>query len=126
MLTVHRTMRAEPDAAWKILVDLGMWPRWGLTVGRAELDGPDDRLTLGATGRVWTPVGIALPFAITEFDEGNSWAWTVGGVPATRHLAEPVDGGCRVTFAVPWWAPAYLAVCAVALRRIEQLVLSEH
>ncbi|KAA8946909.1 MAG: SRPBCC family protein, partial [Mycobacterium sp.] len=28
----------------------------------------------------------------------------------------------RVTFGVPWWAGAYLPVCAVALRRIDQLL----
>jgi hypothetical protein len=36
------------------------------TVAGADLDG--DELTLGATGHVHTPFGVALPFSITEFD----------------------------------------------------------
>ena len=43
------------------------------------------------------------------------------GIPATGHRVIPQDGGCLVTFTVPWWAPAYLPVCALALRRIERL-----
>jgi hypothetical protein len=70
---------------------------------------------------VWTPVGIALPFEITEFDDGHEWAWKVAGVPATRHTVEPAVNGCRVAFGVPIWAPVYLTVCALGLKRIEEL-----
>jgi hypothetical protein len=35
----------------------------------------------------------------------------------------PDGDGCRVTFGVPIWAPAYLAVCALALKRIEDLAV---
>jgi hypothetical protein len=45
----------------------------------------------------------------------------VAGIPATGHRVVPDPGGCVVTFTVPWWAPFYLPVCAVALRRIERL-----
>ena len=34
-----------------------------------------------------------------------------------------VGADTRVTFGVPWWAPAYLAVCELALRRLERLTL---
>lgn len=125
MLTVDRVVTAQPEAVWDVLVDLDMWPRWGPSIRRAELDGPDQvrpGLALGSTGRVWTPVGVSLPFVITEFEPGRCWAWAVAGVPATRHRVDPVDGGCRVSFGVPRWAPAYLPVCAVALWRIQRLV----
>jgi uncharacterized protein YndB with AHSA1/START domain len=120
MLTVEHTMAAPPAAAWDALTDLDAWPSWGPTVQRAELSdrGP---LRLGSRGRVWTPVGVALPFEITEFDDGHAWAWKVAGVPATHHSVQPWVGGCRVTFGVPIWAPAYLTVCAVALKRIEAI-----
>jgi hypothetical protein len=113
-------MAVPPEAAWRVLTDLADWPRWGPTVQRAELSqaGP---LRLGSRGKVWTPVGVALPFEITEFDDGHAWAWRVLGVPATRHAVAPVSGGCRVSFGVPLWAPIYLTVCALALRRIEDL-----
>ncbi|MET0473965.1 MAG: SRPBCC family protein [Mycobacterium sp.] len=120
MLTVGRTMAAPPAAAWAVLTDLDAWPSWGPTVQRAELSGPGP-LRLGSRGRVWTPVGVPLPFEITEFDDGHGWAWKVAGVSATRHTVEQSGAGCRVTFGVPVWAPVYLTVCAMGLRRIEAL-----
>jgi hypothetical protein len=49
------------------------------------------------------------------------WAWRVAGVPATRHGVEPRDGGCRAWMSAPVWAPAYLPVLALGLRRIEAI-----
>lgn len=121
MPTVERHIPAPPEAVWNVLVDLDLWPQWGPSIRRAELAeiGP---MKLGSRGKVWTPFGIALPFAITEFEQGHHWAWDVAGVRATRHEVRPADGGTRLTFAVPWWAPVYLSVCAVALQRIDRMV----
>ena len=83
MLSVSRHIDAPADAVWKVLVDTDAWPKWGPTVSGGEVDG--GVLTLGATGRVRTPVGVALPFTITEFEDGRRWAWSVAGVPATAH-----------------------------------------
>ena len=67
MPTVSRRVPAPPESAWRVLTDLNAWPRWGPSVQRAELDsrGP---LALGSRGRVWTPVGLSLPFVVTEFE----------------------------------------------------------
>ena len=89
MLSVSRHIDAPADAVWKVLVDTDAWPKWGPTVSGGEVDG--GVLTLGATGRVRTPVGVALPFTITEFEDGRRWAWSVAGVPATAHAVQP-DG----------------------------------
>jgi hypothetical protein len=62
-----------------------------------------------------------LPYTVTAFEPGRYWSWSVAGIPATGHRVVPQAGGCLVTFTVPWWAPAYLPVCALALRRIERL-----
>lgn len=107
---------------WDILTDLDAWPRWGLTVSRAELDG--GLLTLGTTGRVWTPVGVPLPFEITEFVPGVRWAWSVAGVPATGHGVDPDGDGSRVWMSAPAWAPGYLPVLVIALRRIGAMARS--
>lgn len=120
MPSVSRYIDAPPNAVWEVLVDIDAWPQWGPTVSGAEVDG--DGLTLGATGRVRTAVGIELPFTITDFEPGRRWAWSVAGVPATAHAVEPDGAGCRATMTVPWWAPAYLTVCAIALRRIDKMV----
>jgi uncharacterized protein YndB with AHSA1/START domain len=119
MWTVSRRIQTPADAVWQLLVDLDDWPRWGPTVQRAELDG--GVLTLGTKGRVWTPVGLPLPFEITEFVPGRCWAWQVAGVPATRHGVDPEDDGCRAWMSAPLWAPAYLPVLAIALQRIEAM-----
>ncbi|TQR86947.1 SRPBCC family protein [Mycobacterium hodleri] len=120
MLSTARTMAVPVDSVWRVLTDLDAWPQWGPTVQRAELDDPGP-LRLGSRGKVWTPIGVALPFEITEFDDGRVWAWKVAGVPATRHVVTPHSQGCRASFGVPLWAPAYLPVCALALKRIENL-----
>lgn len=119
MWTVHRDIVAPAEEVWRLLVDLDAWPRWGPTVAGAELD--DAPLRLGARGRIWTPVGVPLPFEITEFVDGRSWAWKVAGVDATRHEVVARGDGCRLSFGVPWWAPGYLAVFVIALGRINQM-----
>jgi hypothetical protein len=70
---------------------------------------------------VWTPVAVPLPFEITEFVPQRRWAWRVGGVPATKHGVDPVGTGSRVWMSAPLWAPAYLPVLEVALRRIDRM-----
>ena len=120
MLSVSRHIDAPADAVWKVLVDTDAWPKWGPTVTRGEIEG--DVLALGATGRVQTPVGVTLPFTITEFETGRRWAWSVAGVPATAHTVEPEGRGCRASMSAPWWAPAYLPVLEIALRRIDRMV----
>ncbi|MDT5140031.1 MAG: hypothetical protein QOD58_4293 [Mycobacterium sp.] len=123
MLSVHRVIAAPPAAAWQLLVDLEAWPKWGPSIAAAELDKKYSELALQATGYVQTSLLVRVPFVVTEFEPGRSWAWKVAGIPATSHRVDPVDGGALVTFGVPWWAAAYVTVCAIALRRIENLLL---
>jgi len=120
--SVDRYIEAPPSAAWDVLVDVTAWPLWGPSVRRAELRDGATELGLGTTGYVWTAVGVRMPFVITEFDPGRRWIWNVAGVPATGHQVTAAPGGCRVRFEVPWWATAYLPVCAAALVRIDTLV----
>jgi uncharacterized protein YndB with AHSA1/START domain len=122
MLSVSRRIQAPPERLWQLLVDVEAWPRWGPSVAAVELSTP--LLELGSRGRVRTAVGVWLPFEVTGLESGRSWAWSVLGVPATGHEVRPVDGGCVATFTVPWWAPGYLPVCAVALRRLEGLAVA--
>ena len=120
MPTVELAMSLPSDAVWDVLVDLTSWPKWGPTVAGAELDEPGP-LKLGARGKVWTPVGVPLPFEINEFLDGRVWAWRVAGVPATRHEVISTRGGCVLSMGVPVWAPAYLSIMAIAVPRIERL-----
>lgn len=112
-------VRAPAAAAWDLLVDLDRWPGWGPSVRAARLDDGGRRLHAGARGDVQTPVGLWIPFRVTDWDEGRAWAWRVAGVPATSHRVERSGPDrCRVAFGVPLWAPAYLVVVTVALGRI--------
>lgn len=119
--SVDRHIGAPPAAVWRLLVDIREWPRWGPSVRDAVLDGGGSELGPGARGTVRTALGVRLPFIITEFDPHHRWTWAVSGVTATGHSVRAEDGGCRVAFEVPWWATAYLPVCAAALVRIEKL-----
>ncbi len=119
-LSVGRSVRASPEAAWALISSTDTWPDWGLTVSAAEPVGAT--VQVGLRGRVRTPVGLWLPFEITDCDPPRSWAWSVLSVPATSHVVEPAPGGCRVSFAVPTPAFAYLAVCRLALERIAALL----
>lgn len=119
--SVDRFIAAPVATVWQVLTDLEAWPLWGPSVRRAALSDGATELCLGTRGTVWTAVGVPLPFTITEFEPENRWTWAVAGLPATGHALTGAPGGCRARFEVPWWATAYLPVCAVALRRIEGL-----
>jgi hypothetical protein len=67
-------------------------------------------------------LGFGVPFVVTEFEPGRHWAWKVAGIPATSHRVEPVGRHTRVSIGVPWWATGYLAVCSIALRRIDAML----
>jgi len=86
------------------------------------VDAPQRFINAGMRGRVQTTPGLWLPFAITGWEEGRSWAWRVGGIPATGHIVRPTGPDtCRITFTVPAWAPFYVPVCRIALTRLAGL-----
>ena len=130
--SVSRRVAASVEDVWALLTDTGTWPDWGPSITGVEpvqagtLTGVPAGtaargIQLGSRGRVRTFLGVALPYTVTAFEPERYWSWSVAGLPATGHRVVPQHGGCLVTFTVPWWAPAYLPVCALALRRIERL-----
>lgn len=125
MWWTSRDVDAPAEVVWDLLVALDRWPEWGPTVRAATLDDDRRRLTAGAHGRVHPVVGPAVPFAVTDWDEGRRWAWRVAGVPATAHAVTPTGPDrCRLAMGAPVWAPAYLPVLAAGVRRIERLALA--
>ena len=119
-LWVRRDIDAPAAVLWGLLVDPERWSSWGPTVRGAVLDDPP--LRLGSRGTVTTVVGLRLPFDITAFEGGARWAWRVAGVPATDHtVASLGPDRCRVGFGAPWAAAPYLAVCRMALSRLDEL-----
>ena len=123
-LWIHRAIDAPAGVLWELLTDLERWPDWGPSLRSAALAG-DDRFERGATGTLTPLVGPELSFEVTEFEPGGRWAWKVAGVDATDHTVAPLGPDrCRVGFGVPWPAAPYLAVCRVALGRLDRLATS--
>ena len=120
MLEVAATLDSPAAVAWRLLTDTHAWPQWGPSV--RAVAAPTRFITAGTRGRVQTTPGLWLPFAITDWEEGRAWAWRVAGVPATGHRVTPLTAHtCRVAFTIPRWAPFYVPVCRLALRRLEVL-----
>ena len=119
-LWAHRDIDAPAGVLWRLLTDVDTWPEWGPSVRAAELHSP--RFDVGARGTVTPVTGGSLPFEITHVDDGHRWKWKVAGIPATEHVVDPLDPQrCRVGFGVPWAAAPYLAVCRLALRRLDTM-----
>lgn len=117
-VSVDRVIPATAPVVWRLLTDVREWPAWGPSVRKAVLDDGGTHLSAGARGMVWTVAGVRMPFHITEFVPEHRWSWSVAGVTATGHQLTPAGQGCRVSFEVPWWATAYLPVCAIGLDRL--------
>lgn len=115
---------APAQSVWSILIDTQAWPRWGPSVSAVEHDGRF--IGPGSQGRVQTAIGFRLPFLVTEFVDGEYWAWKVAGIQATGHRVTPIDDArCRLSFVVPTLAAPYLAVCRLAVGRIRGIAEQE-
>lgn len=125
MLWRTRDVEAPAGLVWDLLVDLDRWPEWGPSVRRAERDDGARRLGPDARGHVHPLLGPPLPFRVDGWEDGHLWSWRVAGLRATSHRVDEIGPArCRVGMAAPAWAPAYLPVLDLALRRIERLVPS--
>jgi len=124
-LEVSEAIDAPPTVIWDILTDTHRWPRWGPTVRAVRCT--HRRIRLGSEGAVQTPVGLWVPFVVTEYEHESRWSWEVASVPATGHRMLRIGPGrCRVVFEVPLPAAPYLFVCRIALQRIAEMVSLHH
>jgi hypothetical protein len=112
--------RAPADLVWERYAVPARWPDWAPQIRRVECTA--DRLTVGATGRVHGPLGVAISFHVTEVRPAlREWAWSVHRGPVRlllRHGVEQ-DGATWLVAAGP--APvvaAYLPVARLALHRL--------
>ena len=121
MIEVTTGIAASATVVWALLTDTHAWPQWGPSV--RAVDAPQRFITAGTRGRVQTTPGLWLSFEITDWEERCYWHWRVAGIPATGHRVTPVTASsCRVAFTIPRWAPFYLPVCRLALRRLNSWV----
>ena len=66
------TTKASADAIWRLWTDVTTWKEWDRGLKDAQLTGP---MELGATGRILPLSGPASTFEITEFVDGESYAF---------------------------------------------------
>jgi len=118
-LVVARTVDADPDDCWELLVDTERWPEWGPSV--RAVDTERRYVEEGLTGQVELPGGLSVPFEITSCVD-RRWTWRVARIPATGHFATAVDAGCRVGFEIPLLAAGYAPVCVRALGSMASLL----
>jgi uncharacterized protein YndB with AHSA1/START domain len=122
---VDRVVPASAETTWDLVTDTTRWAEWGPTVAAVECD--DRHVGAGTEGRVQMPVGVWVPFTVTDFEPGHVWRWKVAGLPATGHRVEPFGndpGTSRVIIEVPFWAAPYAGISSLALRRLERLAVA--
>jgi len=120
-ISVDRIFKAHPERAWDLLTDTTKWRLWGPTVRSVTCS--DRYIRKGSWGKVCTPIGLWVPFLITEYEHENYWAWKVAGIQATGHrLIQFSTNSCIVAFELPlYWLP-YVIVCRLALKRMAGLL----
>jgi hypothetical protein len=108
---------------WNILVDTSRWAEWGPSILAVECS--DRFLTTHSKGRIKTVLGFSVPFAVTRFQQGKSWSWTILRVPVTTHTVESLGASrSRLVFGVLLPVFPYLLICLIAIRRIAELIES--
>lgn len=115
-------VHAPLSTTWRLLIDTQAWPDWGPSVRAvrcaSRFIGPN------VHGRVRTPLGLWLPFQVTDWEPETSWSWTVAGIAATGHRVTPAGPAATlVTFTVPGWALLYLPICRTALGSLDRLAM---
>lgn len=119
---VSRLIDAPPRRVWRCLIDTDRWTEWGPSVTGVRC--PDRFVRRGSRGQVRIPIGLWLPFVVTECDHLR-WTWRIAGVTATGHAVSAVDGRARVSFELPPLAAPYAVICWLALRRLARVVDGE-
>lgn len=120
-ISVERKFKASPKRAWDLITDTTKWRCWGPTV--RSVSSSDRYIRKGSWGKVCTPIGLWVPFLITEYEHENYWTWKVGGIQATGHrLIQFNTNSCIVAFELPLsWLP-YVIVCRIALKRMSKFL----
>ena len=95
------TFEAEPDAVWKLWIDVARWPEWDVSKEIAQLDGPFEP---GACGWAKQRGNLGGSFTITAVDAGRRWV-TECPIPLGKvifdHSLEPAgDGRVRIVKSV--------------------------
>lgn len=119
---------ASVALVWQRYADPRRWSGWSPQIVPVDAGGAT-RITTGLRGRVWSVVGMSVPFEVLAVDEAvHSWTWRVGVGRAVLRLTHEVGppGGGRgggastvLRAAGPWpLLAAYAPLARLALRRL--------
>jgi hypothetical protein len=106
------TIAAPAERVWRLLTDVEALAAWAPSIRPARLDDPSVGLAAHATGTVTAIARLTLRVVVTEYIDGRSWAWSLGGCrqPATmlrtRRALSRRDRRSRGCCAVPGDLPS--------------------
>ena len=120
-ISVSQHYHASSRELWRFLTDTTLWPMWGPTVLAVRCS--ERFIRKGSIGKVRTPIGVWVPFVITEYDDLHFWAWKVAGIRATGHrVIAHSDHSCRLIFELPVYGLPYALICRRANANLTRLL----
>lgn len=121
-VTLRSAGTASAAVAWERYADLDLWSTWSPQVRRVEA--PERRLRAGLEGAVVGPLGVRVPFVVTEVGE-RSWSWDVRppGLRLTlHHFVLDHPDGSLTELVVRGPAPVVLGYVPLAQLALGRLV----
>lgn len=121
-VTLRAAGDAAPELAWERYADLDLWSTWSPQVRAVEA--PERRLRTGLAGEVVGPLGVRVPFTVTDVGP-RSWTWEVqflGTTLSLRHLVLAHPRGSLTELGVRGPAPLALGYAAPAQLALHRLV----
>lgn len=114
----------DPREAWERYMIPARWPGWSPQIRRVECY--EERLTSGATGRVFGPLRASVDFAVESVDEvARTWTWTAHRGPLRLRLEHGVEAfgrGTATWLKVSGLLPVILAYAPAAQWALHRLV----
>ncbi len=130
-VTVRASGPASVEEVWSRYVTPDRWPQWSPQIRGVEGVEPSRPVAAGTIGRVRGPMGVTVPFKVTEVDaDARRWTWRVrlGGLDLSlEHGVDPVGDGPGDAHAQAWVriagpAPVVLAYAPLARVALSRLV----
>ncbi len=124
VLTLHATGAAPPAQVWRRYASLDRWPDWSPLIGGVDAD--ERRLRPGLRGVVHGPLGVPVPFVVTDVDAAAMrWTWRARVGPFALTIDHGVDAageGTRTWLRVRGLLPAVLGYAPLAQLALQRLV----
>jgi len=118
-IEVSQAIQAPRSEVWDLLTYTNRWAEWSPFV--SDVDCPRRRINEGTTGRVKTPIGVPVPFEVTEYESEEYWEWNIARIPATGHRVGRASGKTVVVIEVPIHAAGSAPLCRRALDSLREV-----